>query len=200
LGNALGIVEALETELKQREAGFSFMSTASFMQLVGFLSRCYGKSGNPNSHALLRIAKTITYLETHLQDQVKLETLTSIANMSKRSLIRAFQAATGHSPIGYRIQQRVNRAASLLREDRERTVTEIAFDCGFNDSNYFTRQFRKAMGSSPSSYRKKHLAAGTVRMRERELKWLTRGDYPHPSLSHEGRGFCCSCVWCLMKH
>jgi AraC-like DNA-binding protein len=48
--------------------------------------------------------------------------------------------------------QRINRACSLLRHT-DKQITEIAFEVGFNDSNYFTRQFRKTTGLAPRDYR-----------------------------------------------
>jgi AraC-like DNA-binding protein len=41
----------------------------------------------------------------------------------------------------------------LLRET-DKTVTEIAFACGFNDSNYFTARFHREVGTTPLKYRK----------------------------------------------
>jgi len=69
--------------------------------------------------------------------------------MSKRSFLRAFPLATGSSPIAWLIEQRIQRAAQMLRRTT-RSVTDIAFEVGFNDSNYFTRQFTKRTGLSPS--------------------------------------------------
>jgi AraC family L-rhamnose operon transcriptional activator RhaR/AraC family L-rhamnose operon regulatory protein RhaS len=72
--------------------------------------------------------------------------------MSQRSFLRVFQSATGTSPLAWVIAQRINRACHLLRHT-DRRVTEVAFDVGFNDSNYFSRQFRKIAGLSPRDYR-----------------------------------------------
>ena len=47
----------------------------------------------------------------------------------------------------------MRRAAKLLKTSRL-SVIAVAMDCGFEDSNYFTRAFRKAMGVSPSEYRR----------------------------------------------
>lgn len=157
LARALGIVDQLDHELKQRAGGFGFMATALFMQLAGYLSRCYARSRHPNSRALLRIAETITHLETHYHEPIHLDELAGIARMSKRSFIRAFRAATGCSPISYLIEQRVNRAAALLRQGEDK-VTDVAFNVGFSDSNYFTRQFRKVLGIPPTAYRRQHAA------------------------------------------
>ena len=150
---AINLCDQLGIELKNRSAGFRFLGTALFMQLVGHVSRCYEASQNENSRELLRIGQTITHLEDNYRQNVNLEELVGIANMSKRSFLRAFEAATGCSPISYLIQIRINRAIDLLCETT-RSITDIAYEVGFNDSNYFTRQFRRHHGVSPREYRK----------------------------------------------
>ena len=159
LGVVMGLVDSLDEELKERSAGFGFMALSLFRQLVGYLSRCYGRSRNPDSRALLRIAETITHLETNYALPVNLDELARMAHMSKRSFIRAFRAATDQTPIAYLIQLRINRAALLLRQAQD-NITDIAFRVGFSDSNYFTRQFRKLLGVSPRGYRQQHGVAG----------------------------------------
>jgi AraC-like DNA-binding protein len=153
LTTAVELVDELDGELNDRSSGFGFVSTALFMQLVAHLSRCYGRSQNANSRALLRIAETIAYLETHYAESVKLEELICIASMSRRSFLRAFETATGFTPIAYQLQLRINRAAELLVRTTE-NITNIAYEVGFNDSNYFARQFRKHHGMSPRDYRR----------------------------------------------
>ena len=54
--------------------------------------------------------------------------------------------------ISYLIRLRINRAADLLRHSNN-NVTEVALEVGFNDSNYFTRQFKRVVGMSPSRFR-----------------------------------------------
>lgn len=152
MAQIIELVDRLETELKIREPGFGFMATASFMQIIGYLSRCYGRIPTPDGKALLRIGEALSHLEQNCHREVDLEELASIANMSRRSFLRVFQSATGTSPLAWIIEQRINRACKLLRHT-DRRVTEIAYDVGFNDSNYFTRQFRKMTGISPRDYR-----------------------------------------------
>lgn len=146
------LADRLEHELQAREPGFAFMATATFMQIIGQLSRLYGSSPSPDGKALLRIGEALSHLERNIHQEMDLEELANIANMSQRSFLRVFQSATGASPLAWVIGQRINRACSLLRRT-DRRITEIAFDVGFNDSNYFTRQFRKITGFSPREYR-----------------------------------------------
>ena len=169
LQTAMVFVEALETELRRRAAGFRLMSTAVFWQLVGWLSRQYAESKNPDAHALLRIGQSISHLETHFREPMELGQLAEIAHMSLRSFMRCFQAATGASPIAYLIQLRLNHAATLLRKT-EASITEVAFQAGFGDSNYFTRQFRERFGINPLKYRRQSgLFYGTQEKGSREV-------------------------------
>lgn len=154
LAVATSYVDQLDNELHARTPGFRFMATATFMQLVGYLSRCYSQSNNADSRALLRIAKSITHIETRYTQPMQLEELVSMAKMSKRSFLRAFESAMGCTPIAYLIQLRVTHAAKRLRQTDD-SITDIAYDAGFNDSNYFARQFRNHFGVSPREYRQR---------------------------------------------
>lgn len=149
----VALVDQMDSELRQRETGFGFVATALFMQIVAYLSRCYERSGNADSRGLLQIAKAITHLEANAGEEVNLDKLASISGMSQRNLIRAFREATGVPPIAYLIQLRINRAASRLRSSDD-SITDIAFEMGFTDSNYFTRQFTKQIGMPPRQYRR----------------------------------------------
>jgi AraC-like DNA-binding protein len=51
---------------------------------------------------------------------------------------------------------RINHAVHLLRHSNQ-SITEIAFEVGFNDSNYFSRQFAKEMGVGPRAYRQQFI-------------------------------------------
>lgn len=59
------------------------------------------------------------------------------------------------SPHEYQMGLRMELARRMLSGGGE-TVTEIAFSCGFEDSNYFSRYFRKHHGESPLGWRKRH--------------------------------------------
>lgn len=155
LTSIVELSDKLEKELKERHPGFGFMAMATLMQIIGMLSRAYGRAPTPDGRALLRIGEALSFLEQNIQAEVDVDGLAKIAHMSKRSFLRAFQQATGSSPIAWLIELRIQRAATLLRRTKK-SITEIAFDVGFNDSNYFTRQFRKMTGTTPRDYRILH--------------------------------------------
>lgn len=149
-----GMIQTLQHETKTQAPGYRVMAQGLFMQLTVFLSRCYSEQPPAESHDLLRLGDTIAYMETCFADKITLEGLAKKTHLSTRHFQRIFQECTGRSPIDYLLHVRIQKAMELLRR-KERTITEIAFDCGFTDSNYFTRQFRKTTGNSPSEYREK---------------------------------------------
>jgi len=155
LAPIIELTDRLEYELKTREPGFGFMATSMFMQIIGQLSRYYGNSPSPDGKALFRIGEALSHLERNIHSEVNLEELANIAHMSQRSFLRVFHSATGSSPTAWVIGKRINRACSLLRHTDHR-ITEIAFDVGYTNSNYFTRQFHQVTGLSPRDYRLRH--------------------------------------------
>jgi AraC-like DNA-binding protein len=151
LAHAESLVDAMADELKARAPGFQLMCRAQFLQLIGFLSRCYTHSVAPARRDLVRIAETMAFIENHYSKEIYIDKLAAIAHMSKRNFLRVFREATGKSPMAYLLSLRIARAAELLREGRS-NITETGFQVGFQDGNYFARQFRALMGVSPRDY------------------------------------------------
>lgn len=160
LSSAIAMIDQLDNELIRREPGFQSIAASTFMQLVVYLSRRYQQSPLPDTHALLRLGGAIAHLEQLQNEPVSLDDLAHIAHMSKRNFLRAFKKATGTSPIKHLLRRRITRAAADLRQ-KGQNITQIAFDHGFNDSNYFSRQFHQVMGMSPREYQKQFQSLAT---------------------------------------
>jgi len=146
------IIHDLKRETEMRNPGYRVMAKGLFMQLTVFLSRCYSDKPSDESIDLLRLGDAIAHIETCFAEKITLDDLAQKANLSKRHFQRIFMECLGRSPIDHLLHVRIQKAAELLRHSN-RTITEIAFDCGFSDSNYFTRQFRQIMNQSPGQYR-----------------------------------------------
>ncbi|MEN8254410.1 MAG: helix-turn-helix domain-containing protein [Verrucomicrobiota bacterium] len=149
-----GVAELLEQELVEEKPGFRLMAMSRFMEIVCLLSRYYGESTEENSLKVLRVAEAISHMEAHFTEQLHIDDLAKIAHMSPRNFHRVFLDATGKTPSAYLIGLRIMKAVHML-EYSDKNITEIAFDCGFTDSNYFARQFRKLMNESPGDFRKR---------------------------------------------
>ena len=141
---------ALETE--QRNPGYPVMATGLFMQLVVLLARFYSTEPTEESIDLLRIGDAIAHIETQYSSEITLDQLAAKSHLSKRHFTRIFSECMGRSPIDHLMRVRVQKAADLLRHT-ELSITQIAYECGFADSNYLARYFRKVMNQTPSQYR-----------------------------------------------
>jgi len=147
------LLHLLDREVHERPDGHRSMIRALFSQLVIYLSRNYQRVVSGEQRSLLAIGDALSYLEKHYHEHITLEQLARLSHLSMRQFIRVFKEATAHTPIVYLIRLRVMRATQLLR-DPQRSITDVAFAVGFDDSNYFATQFRRIIGSSPRDYRR----------------------------------------------
>lgn len=146
------IAEEMEKESDREDPGYEVVLRAKLLELMAYLSRAYIDNESTEAHALLRIGHVIGAIENDFSRDWKLDDLTAIAHMSRTNLMRVFRKATGQPPIEYLLRLRIQKAMGLLR-NTDLPITEIAHEVGFNDSNYFTRQFRRILGKSPRSFR-----------------------------------------------
>lgn len=146
-------IEELKGELRERAAGARTVCLAILSRMLVFLCRAYEGNRHALSSKLLRLAETVSWMETHAVEAVDISTLCDMAHMARSTFHRIFGEVYGVAPLEYLLQLRVRRAAAMLR-DTALPVTEVGLACGFSDSNYFARLFRKQMGLSPSAYRK----------------------------------------------
>ena len=152
LARAEQLTAELEAELAERRPGFEAAARAKLIELIVFLSRAYTETETTEAVALLRVGHVIGALENDFSKDWKLEDLQDVAHMSRSNLMRVFRKATGQAPIDYLIRLRIQKAMELLR-NTDLSITEIALETGFNDGNYFSRQFNKLIGNTPSAYR-----------------------------------------------
>ena len=98
------------------------------------------------------MAVVVSYINQHLTEPIRLADLAAVAGCSINQLGRLFQRAFQQTPVAYILQCRLQIAAERLLTSRQR-ITTIAFECGFNDGNYFSKQFKKHFAQSPRDYR-----------------------------------------------
>jgi AraC-like DNA-binding protein/mannose-6-phosphate isomerase-like protein (cupin superfamily) len=146
------LAEEMERESAKAEPGYEVALRAKLQELMVYLSRAYTSTDTTEAHALLRVGHVIGALENDFSKDWKLDELLKIAHMSRSNLMRVFRKATGQTPIEYLVRLRIQRAMAMLR-NTDLNITEIALEVGFNDRNYFTRQFRRVVGLPPRSFR-----------------------------------------------
>lgn len=93
------------------------------------------------------IARTIDYLSTHLNEPVSIDDMAAHVGMSRAVFHRRFKEATTLSPIQFVKSMRLNTAAMKIAGGR--TVSEAAWDVGYQSSSQFSREFKRMYGQSP---------------------------------------------------
>ena len=150
-----GLVAAAANTEKGAETLFSMREVCLLGELGQWMQEQYALASkrSPRRTMPLALAGIVEYIEKNYASRITLKDLAAHANYSRAGLDRNFKEAFGATPFEYLIGVRVRRAEQLLLET-DKSVAEIAQDCGFYDSSHFTRFFRRATGRSPSAYRK----------------------------------------------
>ena len=104
----------------------------------------------PKYHPSLLAA--LDYIDKNYRDEFSIDELAQNCCVSESQLYHLFRSELGMSPIQYRNELRIEKAAGALRMTLD-GIDKIAEDCGFNSSALFRRTFRKVTGMSPSEYR-----------------------------------------------
>jgi AraC-like DNA-binding protein len=159
LSYAEDLIRKMRYEQTRMAEGFDIALLKYLIGMMLFLSREYSHIKMPVGQGFLKIGKALGLMESQYERQWHVDELAKIANMSRASFMRTFRAVLGVSPIDYLIGLRVNRAKELLVLTSG-SITEIAFEVGFTDSNYFSRQFKKVTSLTPRQYRKNRGADG----------------------------------------
>ncbi|NIB44620.1 AraC family transcriptional regulator [Pseudomaricurvus alkylphenolicus] len=93
------------------------------------------------------------YMNEHLHGQLNLDSLAAHSKLSKYHFSKRFKALTGHSPIQFFINLKMQHACYLL-DSSTQSVKQVAASLGYDDAYYFSRLFKKVIGLSPDQYRK----------------------------------------------
>lgn len=148
------LISIMIKEYEEKIHGYKTMLACRFMELVVYLSRQYDHQEKGIDPSLMHLANAISFIEDHYLEQVTLEEIATKSDISVRHLNRIFRAYFLTTPKAYLQRLRLERACTLIQQTNL-SITEISYQCGFNDSNYLTRQFKKTYGMSPKSFRNK---------------------------------------------
>ena len=148
----------LRNELYQGNDGMGKLYIDSLANALAVnLLRDYGMSTPPvaiyegglNDRLLI---KAIEYITENIAESIKLEDLANYVGISKFHFSRLFKKSMGVSPHQYVMQERIKQAQQLLTQTN-RSILEIAIDCGFNSHAHLSKYFRQITGMTPKNFR-----------------------------------------------
>ncbi len=132
------------------KTGDDMTACGHLLRLLALLS----PSSKQNDQAgLFRIKKAVEYLSSHFTEDIDMEFCAQKCNLSRSRFTHLFTEVMGTSPCKYQQKLRITAAQDLL-ENSTLSVGEIALSVGFSDPLYFSRIFKKVVGTSPIGYKK----------------------------------------------
>ena len=160
LSAIMGVYKELDTLSSIKDGFYAVMQ---FMTILYELSRCEGaRTLASSSFAKIaveddsrRILKVKNFINENYMDELRLAQLAEIAGMSASAFSRFFKLHTGRNLSDYIIDIRLGYATRKL-VDTSRSISEISFECGFNNLSNFNRIFKKKKGCSPSEFRENY--------------------------------------------
>ncbi|MBL8599596.1 MAG: AraC family transcriptional regulator [Devosia sp.] len=132
-----------------------------FLELAERLARDIGdrrilseaaSSDDPDHQILGRIRNTVSHIHRNYTQELRLNDLAELAHMEPSTFSRVFKKQTGYTFSRFVTRLRIHHACRLLANS-DRSITEICYDSGFNNTANFNRQFLSICGETPSRYR-----------------------------------------------
>ncbi len=147
------VITQLEHESAKPDPLTNIMVETLFAQLVMTLKRHrYATDNLAATHSETLLDKLITALSGSLNRSFVLEQFCEQEQCSERALRQQFRTQTGMTINHYLRQLRICHAQYLLQHS-EQMISEIAMQCGFEDSNYFSVVFSREVGMTPGQWR-----------------------------------------------
>ena len=131
----------------------SLYKEAELSILFNRLLLSIARSVSGESKRLLK--KSVSYINSYYNTEIKIPSLAKMENLSVSRYNALFREVMGVSPLEYIIRIRCAFASELLRQT-SLSVKEISSTVGYADAHFFSRIFKRCVGESPISYRKKH--------------------------------------------
>lgn len=140
-----------------------FYAVTQFLSILYELSKCSdARTLSSSSFAKIsveddsrRILKVKNFISKNYMDEIRLSVLSEMVGMSPSAFSRFFKLHTGRSLSDYIIDIRLGYASRML-VDTAKSISEISYECGFNNLSNFNRIFKKRKDCSPSGFRENY--------------------------------------------
>lgn len=147
-------IERLYHDQKQ-EKDYDFQIYLLLMEVWRIVCRHVRTSSDHEVSArnIERLKQILTFIHAHYQEKITLEDIAAEVSICPSECCRFFKKNMRESLFDYLLNYRIEQSLALLAKGTE-NITEIAVQCGFSSSSYFSRVFRERMGYSPREYQK----------------------------------------------
>ncbi len=162
----LACIKAICQEMKNKELMYKLAVKSHVYHMLIYLFRRHVYKGSSfcqlveNAERHDRIKPALDLMKSKMAEHITLEELAEVCHVSASHFCRLFHQITGYSPIRYLLDIRLQEGVTLLKQT-DKSVTQIAYDVGFDDVGYFSRKFKDQFGLSPMQLKKRCLAEQT---------------------------------------
>ncbi|HOZ78450.1 MAG TPA: AraC family transcriptional regulator [Ferruginibacter sp.] len=148
------------TILSQKQGFDSVMELLSILHDLSVSRNMHTLSDNTFSNAELsynsrRIERVMEYMNLNFQKNISLNEAAKLTNMTPVSFSRFFKMRTGITFMDSLLEMRLGQSSRLLI-DTTQSVSEVAYNCGFNNISNFNRLFKKKKGCTPKEFRENY--------------------------------------------
>lgn len=150
------IIYKLVYEYDKKGLGHISVLKTYFKLLIILISSCYQQNKKNSNQSHYRLAKAISFIEDNFTKVLTLNEMSSKAHMSNSNFSKVFKEKMLCSPLNYVINCRLKKSCDLISKT-DFSITAISSLVGFEDSNYFSRQFKKHFGISPLQFKRLHV-------------------------------------------
>ncbi len=133
-----------------------------FMRIIQVLSSgshdfsLIGLPGTVNydiTPSMKKFHEVVEYIAENYKERITLSDISQVANMTETAFCAFFKQKAGMTFISYINKYRIEVACTMLRNQLDKTIGEIAWECGFSDIPHFNRNFKKEKGVNPTQWR-----------------------------------------------
>lgn len=158
LAHVSDMLSALKAEQEGKADGWVVAARYQFLALATYLSRTYTRQTKNQTTPLIQMARVVSYIQQNYRETIGVEDLARLAHLSASQFQRRFKQVYNVTPMQFVTNVRMHAACELLKNPNY-DVTRVAMATGFSTAAFFSAQFRRHRGESPSNYRKRHFSA-----------------------------------------
>ena len=152
-----GIADEIMDEMRTKEDFYTEIIKGLISAFVFEVERVI-KTGNTIAHSgiarqITPIAASLTYVNRHLGEQIKIEDLAAECSMSETHFRRIFSEYMNMTPVEYINMVRIQQACEIMKKSDD-SMNDIAVKCGFITPSTFNRNFKKLTGVTPYQWKR----------------------------------------------
>lgn len=148
------MIRSICTAYENASFGYELYIKHSLLQIFHLLLQNSEPTTLPVPNTKIIIIKNVMdYVKENYSEQISLQDLADHVHISKEYLCRVFTIMSDNSPVEYLNRYRIRQSADMLIHT-DKSISDIALSCGFNNSSYYNKLFLRYLGYTPSEYRK----------------------------------------------